>query len=95
MALAFLKALHLVNILSGIRLVLIVHRCFHPFLQRYSWLSPRLSRLAYLKNMHRAYHKWPEDGREQKGKELSRCMSCKLSCLISVTVEDEIKSGEQ
>lgn len=67
MALAFLKALHLVNILSGIRLVLIVHRCFHPFLQRCSWLAPQPSRLAYSTNMHQAYHILPEE-RRNKGK---------------------------
>lgn len=67
MAQAFLKALHLVNILLGIRLALIVRRCFHPFLQRYSWLSPQPSRLAYLRSMHQAYHRWPEE-RERKGK---------------------------
>lgn len=67
---AFLKALHLVNILSEIRLVLIVHRCFHPFLQRYSWLSPQPSRLAYSTSMHRAYHKWPKEREEIKEEDL-------------------------
>lgn len=64
---AFLKALHLVNILLEIRLVLIVHRCFHPFLQRYSLPAPPPSRLAYLTSMHRAYHKWPEEDRMEEG----------------------------
>jgi hypothetical protein len=60
---------HLVNILSGIRLVLIVRRCFHPFLRRCSWLSPRQSQLACSTNMHQAYHKSPEGrGEKEKGK---------------------------
>jgi hypothetical protein len=66
MARAFLKALHLVSILSGIRLVLIVRRCFHPFLQRCSWLFLLPSQRACSKSMHQACHIWPREEERKK-----------------------------